>query len=89
MGLMILSEWTGFGPHKKGPDRESGNLYCVGGCGGVIGVFPPNAKMINCNLYWCHECSEKFRTSTGEDPCFPRKDREWQSIMLWSKNSAS
>lgn len=74
------AHWKGRGNHIIGPDKD-GFLYCLGGCGGLIGYIPPDAKWININLAWCKSCADKYRADTGEDPCFPRVVREVEVVV--------
>lgn len=81
-----IGSWSGRGSAPFGPQAD-GTLRCLGGCGGVIGIFPRGSVWINRNLAWCASCAARFMDETGEDPCFPRHDRERQVAMILMEGS--
>ncbi len=79
-----IHKWIFIGKAPKGP-QPNGELLCLGGCGGVIGIIPSEAEWANQNLTWCSDCAKQFRSDTGDDPCYPRDIREIEVAELLRK----
>lgn len=52
--------WPGQGDKFNGI-RGNGEIMCLGGCGGIVGIIPPWSVAINKHENWCEKCAEKHR----------------------------